>query len=310
MSEIAEENDATGAAVEFALPLEIQKYPSAKLRDENKKIGVFDAELKKLADAMFAKMYESDGVGLAAPQVGVNYRLMVYNEAGERGKGAEVVMVNPKIVKFSKEKDMFEEGCLSFPAIYADVEVRESPAGGPLALSFIFRPIDRSIDRSRPSLPVVAREKPVSAQTKQIYANPILTKMRRRDEQHPARLLVRRALPAEERTARGVPSSLLRLSPLLSRRRVSRRRSSLPHRTAPALPAQRPTAVTIEAQNVNGKKFKMTLDGFQARVFQHEYDHLDGVLFHDRMAADVVAKVRAELDDLIAAHPEGEPKAL
>jgi len=194
LSEIAEENDATGAAVEFALPLEIQKYPSAKLRDENKKIGVFDAELKKLADAMFAKMYESDGVGLAAPQVGVNYRLMVYNEAGERGKGAEVVMVNPKIVKFSKEKDMFEEGCLSFPAIYADVE--------------------------------------------------------------------------------------------------------------------RPTAVTIEAQNVNGKKFKMTLDGFQARVFQHEYDHLDGVLFHDHMAADVVAKVRAELDDLIAAHPEGEPKAL
>jgi hypothetical protein len=232
LSEIAEENDATGAAVEFALPLEIQKYPSAKLRDENKKIGVFDAELKKLADAMFAKMYESDGVGLAAPQVGVNYRLMVYNEAGERGKGAEVVMVNPKIVKFSKEKDMFEEGCLSFPAIYADVEVRESPAGGPLASSFIFRPIDRSIDRSigrsRPSLPVVAREKPVSAQTKQIYANPILTKMRRRDEQHPARLLVRRALPAAERTARGVPSSLLRLSPLLSRRRVSRRRSSLP----------------------------------------------------------------------------------
>ena len=68
--------------------------------------------------------------------------------------------------------------------------------------------------------------------------------------------------------------------------------------------------MTTEAQNVNGKKFKMTLDGFQARVFQHEYDHLDGVLFHDRMAADVVAKVRAELDDLIAAHPEGEPKAL
>ena len=148
LSEIAEENDATGAAVEFALPLEIQKYPSAKLRDENKKIGVFDAELKKLADAMFAKMYESDGVGLAAPQVGVNYRLMVYNEAGERGEGAEVVMVNPKIVKFSKEKDMFEEGCLSFPAIYADVEVRESPAGGPLASSFFppYRSIDRSVD--------------------------------------------------------------------------------------------------------------------------------------------------------------------
>ena len=37
----------------------------------------------------------------------------------------------------------------------------------------------------------------------------------------------------------------------------------------------------IEAQNLSGKKFKMTLDGFEARVFQHEYDHLDGVLFNE-----------------------------
>ena len=66
----------------------------------------------------------AEGVGLAAPQVGVNYRMMVYNEAGEPGRGKEVVLVNPKITKFSKTKDLFEEGCLSFPKIYADVEVR------------------------------------------------------------------------------------------------------------------------------------------------------------------------------------------
>jgi peptide deformylase len=82
--------------------------------------------LRRYALAMFKIMYETEGVGLAAPQVGVNYRLMVYNEAGEAGEGKEVVLVNPTITKFSKSKDLFEEGCLSFPKIYADVEVRLS----------------------------------------------------------------------------------------------------------------------------------------------------------------------------------------
>ena len=125
MDEIKEEEEE-GHKVEFTLPLSIQMYPSMKLRNENKRIGTFDDELAKLAEAMFKIMYETDGVGLAAPQVGVNYRLMVYNEAGEPGQGKEVVLVNPKITKFSKSKDLFEEGCLSFPKMYADVEVRLS----------------------------------------------------------------------------------------------------------------------------------------------------------------------------------------
>ena len=73
---------------------------------------------------------------------------------------------------------------------------------------------------------------------------------------------------------------------------------------------QRPTGVQIEAQNLSGKKFKMTLDGFEARVFQHEYDHLDGVLFHDRMTPEVKSGVQGLLDQLIGAHPEGEPKGV
>ena len=85
---------------------------------------VFDDSLKELSKEMFKIMYETVGCGLAAPQVGVNYRLMVYNEAGAPGEGKEVVLVNPKISKFSKQKDFFEEGCLSFPKIYAEVEVR------------------------------------------------------------------------------------------------------------------------------------------------------------------------------------------
>jgi len=59
-------------------------------------------------------------VGLAAPQVGVNVRLMVYNPVGERGRGEEYVLVNPQIVKYGKNQDVFAEGCLSFPTFGSD----------------------------------------------------------------------------------------------------------------------------------------------------------------------------------------------
>ncbi len=110
--------------VKFTLPLSIKLYPSKCLRAKNEPVTVFDDNLKELSKEMFKIMYETVGCGLAAPQVGVNYRLMVYNEAGAPGEGKEVVLVNPKISKFSKQKDFFEEGCLSFPKIYAEVEVR------------------------------------------------------------------------------------------------------------------------------------------------------------------------------------------
>jgi peptide deformylase len=113
-----------GGSVRWSAPLSIQKYPAACLRANNAPVETFDANLEALSRAMFTIMYETVGCGLAAPQVGVNYRMMVYNEAGEPGRGKEVVLCNPKIVKYSKETDMFEEGCLSFPKMYADVEVR------------------------------------------------------------------------------------------------------------------------------------------------------------------------------------------
>lgn len=81
-----------------------------------------------------------------------------------------------------------------------------------------------------------------------------------------------------------------------------------PSKRAPE--TQRPTGVQIEAQNLSGKKFKMTLDGFEARVFQHEYDHLDGVLFNDRMTDEVRGTIQSKLDALVEKHPEGDEKAL
>lgn len=69
-------------------------------------------------------MHRHDGVGLAAPQVGVNVNMLVMNEAGTPEDGDEIVMVNPEIVELENDLESFEEGCLSFPGIYADVVVR------------------------------------------------------------------------------------------------------------------------------------------------------------------------------------------
>ena len=68
-------------------------------------------------------------MGLAAPQVGVNVRLMVFNAEGKRGEGEELVLCNPRIISASKGLGVHEEGCLSFrrlqddKLIMADVEV-------------------------------------------------------------------------------------------------------------------------------------------------------------------------------------------
>ena len=71
------------------------------------------------------------GVGLAAPQVGVNIRMMVFNEYGPDRPGPEYeqILVNPEIVGVDKAVDVEVEGCLSFPKILADVEVGGRAAG-------------------------------------------------------------------------------------------------------------------------------------------------------------------------------------
>lgn len=66
----------------------------------------------------------TDGIGLSAPQVGMNVKLMVFNPVGERGEGEEIVLVNPRLSKSSKKLSTFNEGCLSFPGIYGDVVVK------------------------------------------------------------------------------------------------------------------------------------------------------------------------------------------
>lgn len=106
------------AAARRAHPtLEIVSYPHPALRAENAEISAEGLDVVgPLSRRMFDLMYEADGVGLAAPQVGVNKRLMVFNPAGSReSRDEEVVWINPTIVETSAEAVVADEGCLSFP---------------------------------------------------------------------------------------------------------------------------------------------------------------------------------------------------
>eukprot|EP00887_Chlorella_sp_A99_P004052 scaffold11.g4052.t1 len=209
MESRAEEEEAAAPIVtelKWETPLKVLQYPDPRLRAQNARVGVFDESLRRLAAEMFEVMYEDDGVGLAAPQVGVNIRLMVFNEAGERRPTAV-------LSEALKEHQALSEA------------------------------------------------------------------------------LARRA---------GGQQNVLS-------------------------EAVRPTRIKIKAQDGAGRKVSMALSGFPARIFQHEYDHLQarflsslgrsdvavlgfrGTLFHDRMAPDVLSSIRPELvameEDYLRRHP-------
>ncbi len=86
--------------------------------------SVSDAsEMKTLADDMLETMYHAPGIGLAAPQIGVLKRMLVMDCVKEEDAPPQpMVLINPKIVWSSEEKNVYEEGCLSIPEIYNDIE--------------------------------------------------------------------------------------------------------------------------------------------------------------------------------------------
>jgi peptide deformylase len=144
--------------------LDIYTLGEEVLREKCQKVTEFDNALRILVDAMFDTMDEADGVGLAAPQVGVTKRLFVIHIRGEEKRA----YINPQIIETSIETSTDEEGCLSIPGVWHDV--------------------------------------------------------------------------------------------------------------------QRPARVTVQAQDVEGKVFQVKADGLLARALQHENDHLNGVLFIDRLS--------------------------
>lgn len=102
--------------------MQVLVYPDPILRRGGKTITSFDGDLRALAAKMFEAMYEEGGVGLAAPQVGIETKLLVLNPSGDKKDAAgELVLCNPKLTK-KKGREFGEEGCLSFPGIHAEVE--------------------------------------------------------------------------------------------------------------------------------------------------------------------------------------------
>lgn len=102
--------------------MEVVVYPDPVLRRGGKEVTAFDQGLRDLAARMLEAMYLEGGVGLAAPQVGIEWRLLVLNPTGDaKDRSGELTLVNPRI-KARKGYEWGEEGCLSFPGIQAEVE--------------------------------------------------------------------------------------------------------------------------------------------------------------------------------------------
>mmetsp|Transcript_5171 Transcript_5171/g.15051 ORF Transcript_5171/g.15051 Transcript_5171/m.15051 type:complete len:290 (+) Transcript_5171:182-1051(+) len=176
--------------------LRIVKYPHPSLRAENAEVTLPDEQesITKLAKEMLKVMYAAEGVGLAAPQVGVNKRLMVYNPSGDSKRWLEETMlVNPRIVEYSDAKDEEIEGCLSFPGMQGEV---------------------------------------------------IRSKW-----------------------------------------------------------------IKVEALTPKGRKIKKKFKGWEARIFQHEYDHLDGTVYTDRLSEETKEKVQPRLNELVEEY-DGDDGAL
>ena len=162
--------------------LKIVYHPHPALRWKSKDVTRIDSQLKDWVGQMFELMYQARGIGLAANQVALPYRLFVVNPTGDPDEpDQEQVFINPQIVKRNGSEDS-EEGCLSLPEIYG--------------------------------------------------------------------------------------------------------------------PVTRAERITVEAFDLDGRDFSMELSGLPARVVQHENDHLDGVMFTDRVTDNVLAGLKPLLDDL------------
>jgi peptide deformylase len=164
----------------------IMEYPMPVLRRPNEPISKFNDDLRQTAKEMMSIMYQSKGVGLAAPQVNIGWQLFVYNPTGDpKEKNFERVVCNPVIKEYSDDTDVEEEGCLS--------SLSDGCSG-----------------------------------------------------------CVCRAC-----------------------------------------------AIMVEYQNELGQRTTRRLKGFEARVFQHEYDHIQGILHFDRFSGEDKEKNQAVLDDLV-----------
>jgi peptide deformylase len=99
--------------------LDILEFPDPRLRTKARPVEAVDDNLRRLIDDMFETMYAAPGIGLAATQVDVHQQLVVIDVS--EAKDQPLVLVNPEIVS-KQGSQVYQEGCLSVPGIFADVE--------------------------------------------------------------------------------------------------------------------------------------------------------------------------------------------
>ncbi len=96
--------------------------PHPILRKKSQKLEKVDDELRKLMDEMLETMYEAPGIGLAAVQIGILKQIIVIDVSKDNQKKNPLFLVNPKITFKSVSKSVYEEGCLSLPGHFAEIE--------------------------------------------------------------------------------------------------------------------------------------------------------------------------------------------
>lgn len=98
-------------------------HPDPRLKAVCNPVDAFDKDLRALADDMLETMYDAPGIGLAAPQVGVMNRMLVMDCVKDDLAAAEpMVLINPRVIDASTDLNVYDEGCLSIPDQYAEVE--------------------------------------------------------------------------------------------------------------------------------------------------------------------------------------------
>lgn len=96
---------------------ELKKYPNPILRKKSEEVREITAEIKTVIREMLKIMIKNQGIGISAPQLGVLKRIIAINT-----KSGPEVFVNPKTCKLSKEAEIMEEGCLSFPGLWLKIK--------------------------------------------------------------------------------------------------------------------------------------------------------------------------------------------
>ena len=96
--------------------------PDPILRKKSDDLKQVDNDLRKLLDDMLETMYAAPGIGLAAVQLGILKRLIVIDVSKDKDKKSPLFLINPEIIFKSDETSVFEEGCLSLPGYFAEIE--------------------------------------------------------------------------------------------------------------------------------------------------------------------------------------------